>query len=393
MHIVYVSREYPPSLRGGGIASYVYEMAHALSSLGHEITVICASDDTRKESIQTDGNVRVIRLSGGDFYIPSIEGSGLFNKLRSITRFYSYRKAIREAILSLDHVDIIEVPEYGAESYFLMDLKIPLVFRLHTPTALDRSSFGKRHYNIRQLPEAWVALQEKKLIEKASYITSCSQSLANWCANAFEIKPDIIKRIFNPISVEYWSQQTHHKRQPCSIIYTGTVAKEKGIGDLVTACAQLRKEGIPILLTVAGKLGRYGRDLASKESGEWCHFIGHVSRERLLGLYKSHLIAAFPSWWEAFGLVCTESMAAGCITIGSACGGMAEIVTEGKDGFLVPPQAPQKLADIIRKILHMDEDEMEIVRVNARRTIKERLSTNVICAETIKYFEHILQQN
>lgn len=27
MHIVFVCREYPPTLRGGGIASYIHEMA------------------------------------------------------------------------------------------------------------------------------------------------------------------------------------------------------------------------------------------------------------------------------------------------------------------------------------------------------------------------------
>ena len=50
MHICFVCREYPPSLRGGGIASYQKEMAYGLVTLGHKVTVICASDNTRLES-------------------------------------------------------------------------------------------------------------------------------------------------------------------------------------------------------------------------------------------------------------------------------------------------------------------------------------------------------
>ena len=44
MHICFVCREYPPSLRGGGIASYIKEVVHGLHAVGHQITVICASD-------------------------------------------------------------------------------------------------------------------------------------------------------------------------------------------------------------------------------------------------------------------------------------------------------------------------------------------------------------
>lgn len=66
MHICFVCREYPPSLRGGGIASYIKEVAHGLYAFGHQITVICASDDTRQESTYDEG-VYVIRLRGGGF--------------------------------------------------------------------------------------------------------------------------------------------------------------------------------------------------------------------------------------------------------------------------------------------------------------------------------------
>lgn len=55
MHICFVCREYPPSLRGGGIASYIKEVAHGLHDAGHRVTVIAASDDTRLSSDEDDG--------------------------------------------------------------------------------------------------------------------------------------------------------------------------------------------------------------------------------------------------------------------------------------------------------------------------------------------------
>ena len=69
MHIVFVSREYVPTFRGGGIASYIKETAIGLVKKGHRVTVICASDDTNEESEYMDDGVSVIRLSGGDFVV------------------------------------------------------------------------------------------------------------------------------------------------------------------------------------------------------------------------------------------------------------------------------------------------------------------------------------
>ncbi len=44
-----------------------------------------------------------------------------------------------------------------------------------------------------------------------------------------------------------------------------------------------------------------------------------------------------PSRLEPFGLVATEAMAAGVPLVASTAGGLAEIVDDGRTGFLVPP--------------------------------------------------------
>ena len=106
MHIVFVCREYPPTLRGGGIASYIHEMAINLIRRAHSVTVICASDDTRVFSDRKEDGIRVIRLSGGDFILPQIEKSSLIKKMRCLYRFFSYRKKILRQIEQLKDVDI-----------------------------------------------------------------------------------------------------------------------------------------------------------------------------------------------------------------------------------------------------------------------------------------------
>lgn len=180
MHIVFVCREYPPTLRGGGIASYIHEMAINLIRRAHSVTVICASDDTRVFSDRKEDGIRVIRLSGGDFILPQIEKSSLIKKMRCLYRFFSYRKKILRQIEQLKDVDIIEVAEYGAEAYYLSKCHVPVVIRLHTPTLLDRSNFSIKKFNIRTFYDYWIGKRELSILSQFKYVTSCSASLKDW---------------------------------------------------------------------------------------------------------------------------------------------------------------------------------------------------------------------
>lgn len=178
MHICFVCREYVPSLRGGGIASYIKEMAENISRDNHKVTVICASDDTRKEYSYIENGVNVIRLSGGDFIIPQVEKKNLINRFRIFYRFFSYRKKILQTIQSIKDIDIIEVPDYGAESYYLKALKIPIIIRLHASTLiLNELISGKKGITKSNWYIYWQGLQEFKEIKRAQYITSCSQAM------------------------------------------------------------------------------------------------------------------------------------------------------------------------------------------------------------------------
>ena len=66
---------------------------------------------------------------------------------------------------------------------------------------------------------------------------------------------------------------------------------------------------------------------------------------------------------EAFGLVLVESMGHGCIPISYDMPyGPAEIITDGVDGFLVPPDDISGLAAHIRRLASMKQAELAPIR-------------------------------
>lgn len=395
MHICFVCREYLPSLRGGGIASYIKEVAHGLYAAGHQVTVICASDDTRQNSAYNEG-VRIIRLKNGDFLIPEIEKPSLWKKFRPIYRFYSYRKQIVQFINELGGADIIEVPEYGAEGYFLQQLNIPIVVRLHTPILLDHNNFSLQSFSKNNWHYYWQGRKELLEMKKAAYLSSCSTSLKVWAERYAGVMREKIRVIYNPINVELWKgfQRKVEYHEVKEILFAGTVCDWKGCGDLAEACQILHKEYpfCKFRLNFVGKTGAYADQLQMRYGNQaWFHLVGKVERQELMKLYTSADLICFPSWWENMPMVCIEAMLCCGIVLGSSSGGMSEIIEDGKSGYLIEPRNSRKLADKIQQILALSEEKKTAISLNAKQRIKDAFSLDVIVKQQITYYEEVIE--
>ncbi len=399
MHICFICREYPPSLRGGGIASYIKEMAKGLCNTGHQVTVICASDDTRKETQYKDGNINVIRLKGGNFLIPQIEKRTFIRRFRSLYRFHSYMKKIRKAVLSLEKIDIIEVAEYGAESYYLKNINIPIVTRLHAPTLLNFTTKGRSKLSLRNAPFYWQGVQELKLVQNSKYTTSCSASLKEWIVQNTNKHPEEIKVIHNPISCSSWLSPAIHPYAEIStkdkktILFAGTICATKGCEDLAEACKLLHEQNpsLDFIVKFVGKTGSFSKKLQQKYSNQcWFQIIGKVKREELMKMYGEADVVCFPSWWENMPMVCLEAMLCGSVVIGSNSGGMSEIIENGKSGFLLSPKQPQDWADKILEVFNMDSKDRKLITQAAQQRIKTTFDTKVIIPQMLQYYNNII---
>lgn len=397
MHICFVCREYIPSLRGGGIASYIKEMAHGLSEKGHKVTVICASDDTKEEYSYQDGKVEVIRLKGGDFLIPEKESTSILKKFRTFYRFFSYRRRILETILKLKDIDIIEVPEYGAEGYYLNKLSIPVITRLHTPMLLDHFYFNIQKLNKNNWHYYWQGLQEFKQMKQAKYITSCSTSLKEWSSKLLGIQDNKIQVIYNPIQTSRWVLKTNHLQNLSAktILFAGTICDWKGCGDLAEACQMLQSNTqMPFELHLIGKNGIYAEELQKKYGRyPWFKLIGKIPREELMKRYAEADVICFPSWWENMPMVCIEAMLCGGIVIGSNSGGMSEIISNEENGFLIPPHQPKILAKTIQKAINLSEQRRQEISQNAQKRIRDDFSMDTILQQTISYYQQVINNS
>ena len=88
-----------------------------------------------------------------------------------------------------------------------------------------------------------------------------------------------------------------------------------------------------------------------------------------------------PKWTEAFGLTTIEALACGTPVLAYARGGPAEIVEDGKSGFLIEPDDTDELLGAISRI-------SELSRAQARARAEQFTVDNLAL-----HFERWIESN
>jgi D-inositol-3-phosphate glycosyltransferase len=96
--------------------------------------------------------------------------------------------------------------------------------------------------------------------------------------------------------------------------------------------------------------------------------VGYVPDDDLPGLYRDTDLFVLPSRsGEGFGLVALEAMASGLPVLATSSGGVVDIVKDGLNGQLVPPNDVPALAEALTRLVDDGPRRAELAR-GARRT-------------------------
>jgi glycosyltransferase involved in cell wall biosynthesis len=107
----------------------------------------------------------------------------------------------------------------------------------------------------------------------------------------------------------------------------------------------------------------------------------------LLGLRKDvpNVIASLdlfvlPTLEEALGTAFLEAMAMEKPVVGTRVGGVGEVIEDGVNGHLVPPENPATLARAIVDILR-DREKGRRMGIEGRKIVQEKYTVEVMCAK------------
>lgn len=154
----------------------------------------------------------------------------------------------------------------------------------------------------------------------------------------------------------------------------------KNIGLLLGAYMRLPKElRARVRLVFAGSSpppDRFWKEVEVADLRDRVSYVARPGADSLLDLYRSASVFALPSDEEGFGMVLLEAMACGVPVVSTRSGGPDGIITDGKDGYLVPLDDAEAMA---ARLLVLLQDHAHNVAMGeaARRTIEERYDERV----------------
>ncbi len=182
--------------------------------------------------------------------------------------------------------------------------------------------------------------------------------------------------IHNSIIAPAPTANNKSKSDTIALLFTGRIAQEKGIETLLRAMAKAKTKD-KLRLNICGtgnpnyitQLQRTASDLDIADSINWLGYIDNIWAE-----ISRADIGIMPSTVrESFGLSILEYMSQGKAVITTSNGAQPEIVTDGKDGLLVPSDDAEAMSAAIDK-LAQDSDLRHTIGAAARNTYLTRFS-------------------
>lgn len=143
-------------------------------------------------------------------------------------------------------------------------------------------------------------------------------------------------------------------RRKLNLALFGRIEPYKGQHLLVSAVAQLVKQGLDVSATIIGHVmdRRYFAELQERVKAE--NLSAHIKFESFVKnpvqRMKCYNVMVLTTYCETFGLVLIEAMRAGIAVIGTNCGGVPEIITDQENGLLFTPGEVDELADNIARL-------------------------------------------
>lgn len=404
MRIALLTNEYPPNIYGGaGVHAENLSRELALAEGGaNQVDVFCFGDQLdASEGISVRGVNPGMRFG--------FENSGIEKIADVLTRDV--------AILgNLHRADIIHCHTWYTHFAGCLSkqfLGAPLVLTTH-------SLEPHRPWKEEQLGQAYhiSSWLEKTAYQNADGVIAVSSAMKADVQRLYGVSPEKVKVIYNGIDTSVYvpspDQRVLEKygidpRLPF-VLFVGRITRQKGIIHLVEAIRHLRS-GVQLVLCAGepdtpelGNEVKLQVERARRESDNPIFWIPEfLTRREVMTLYSMASVFVCPSVYEPFGLINVEAMACATPVVGSAVGGIPEIIVDGETGLLVPlrPKAPndpeplepelfaRDLAGAVNQLL----DKPELARqmgMRGRKRVEEVFSWKSVALQTLDFYRQLL---
>ena len=323
----------------GGVVNHILALDRQFTRMGHDVRVIAPAS----QAVPTIG----------DRFIPigrprPIPASGSICRI-TISLWLAPRI---KKVLAREKFDIIHLHE----PFMPMLCSALLRYSETANVGTFHAYHGSPGYNFGWPISAIILYRRRrKLMGKIAV----SKPAMNFASNHIPGRYNIIP---NGVDLEHFTPDVapieRFRDGKVNILFVGRLEKRKGLDHLLKAYRQVKAKVPESRLIVVGPGTRLRKKYEKhvRRSGlEDVVFAGYTSYDELPRYYKTADIFCTPATGqESFGIVLLEAMAVGTPVVATNIDGYAGVMTQGKDGLLVPPKDDTELA---RALLSLMSDE------------------------------------
>lgn len=404
MHIVFASVEFvTEKMWDGGLSNYLVKASSIFADYGHKITIVVYSEGN--DTIQYNENITVVRVAKDraqiDLFLRFVNDMQLRDNLEYLWYGYQLNRRLRE-LDKKEKIDIIQYCHLKALGLFRIK-KIPSVVRMSSFGPIDRE-IHKPNFELKNC-RAKVTLEDKLDFLALKRADSVFAPSALTALALKKIACQGVKVLETPamgINITQTQCLPDNLAGKKYFLYFGILSSSKGLNLIVQSIYRILETNPQYYFVFAGKdcgvsLREGMRTPAirklkeeAKEYADRVICLAPISDRDLLNTVIYHArLCILPFRYDNLSNTCVEAMELGKIVISTYKSGISQLIKDGYNGFLIEQNNPQKLADKIKEVLELSEEEKKRISENAIKRI-QRMSPENFYKYMMIYYQDII---
>ena len=387
----------------GGIEAALVSLCAALKNKGHEVIVYVI-----RPIKCPNQNAEALRQAG-------VETLGAGDRLVHLVDYSILSRFVRRLAAFLSRIYKIFLPSANFNLQFLYYLHLHRAFRKRAPDLVHVHGWGcgvdppavfdwLRNYNYPTVytehaspdpdinpPHEHAPMNQADVLIAVSKAGERGLVTVGRATRPIVVIPYSVEPLSSPPSAQFSSLN----ERKFTITCIARLAHQKGHMDLLNAMSVVVQAMPASQLLLAGDGALRTELLARVEElnlQNHVRFLGIVTRKELPDLLAQTDVVTLPSYWEGLSVALIESLSAGKPLVVSNVGGNPELVSDGTNGLIVPPQDPEALARAFIRLAG-NKDLRRLMGIESKRKFNEgRFSSNEVADLTLSVYQTVLKE-
>jgi glycosyltransferase involved in cell wall biosynthesis len=374
----------------GGVANYTHRVSKALAQLGHDVHVITLSTKNDDEFDYEGVMVHRVMPRLGWYRFNRLIGNSLTTTLHWLnfsTQTYRKLKQLHRRL----PFHLIQYPNYSPCGLF----SIPLLRAAHVVRASSYQPSWNDAAGVKRDFDSTVAeLLESLQYKLARNIHAPSRALQQKLRDARLLRTPFYLETRTLDSTVY----DQFLRDRKYVLFFGRFQLHKGFHVLAHALprflshcsdAHVALVGRDMETALAPSMAAFARAQCNG-FGERLVIIEKLPHSQLYPVIAGAQLVVLPSLIDNLPNACLEAMGLGKVVIGTDGASFEELITDGVNGFLVPPGNPEALAD---KMIAAWTDERVAVMSSAAKEKALEFAPEKTIPSLLNYYSEVLSNN